>query len=337
VTILVTGGAGYIGSHVCVRLLEAGYDVLVVDDFSNCREDVIGRIATIAGRAPRVARVDVCDRRRLAQAVERERIDGAIHLAGRKAVGDSVRDPLAYFHANLTGTINVRAAVGACPFVYSSSATVYGTPTRFPIEEDAATLPANPYGYTKLVGEQMLRTASAAAAGSRLTLLRYFNPAGAHASGLIGDDPLGVPQNLMPRIERVAVGGAEPLVVYGTDYPTRDGTAIRDYVHVVDLADAHLRALESAAAADPVETFNLGSERGQTVLEVVHAFERATGNDVPWRPGPRRDGDVPELWASGAAARARLGWRPVRDLETICRDSLRWRRHWTEHLQLAAA
>lgn len=336
-TILVTGGAGYIGSHVCVRLLEAAHDVLILDNFSNCRRDVVDRIAAIAGRMPRLRDVDVRSRDGLAQALDGEKLEGVIHLAGLKAVADSVRAPLAYFHSNVTGTINVRDAVGACPFVFSSSATVYGAPAQCPVTEQTITQPTNPYGFTKLAGEQMLRFASMADGGSPLTILRYFNPAGAHGSGLIGDDPLGVPQNLMPMIERVAVGDSRELVIHGIDYPTRDGTAVRDYIHVEDLADAHIRALELQSSADPVQTFNLGSERGHTVLEVVNAFERATGNAVPWRAGPRRDGDVAELWAHGNAARSVLGWKPTRSLAQICQDSLRWRRHWSDHLQLVAA
>jgi UDP-glucose 4-epimerase len=279
----------------------------------------------------------VCDRTRVAHALDREKLDGVIHLAGLKAVADSVRAPLKYFEANLTGTINVRAAVGGCPFVFSSSATVYGAPAHCPVTEQTPTRPINPYGFTKLTGEQILKSASTADGNAPLTILRYFNPAGAHESGLIGDDPLGVPQNLMPMIERVAVGLCEELVIHGTDYSTRDGTAVRDYIHVQDLAEAHIRALEMPSATDPVRTLNLGSERGHTVLEVVSAFEHATGNAVRFRAGPRREGDVAELWASATAARSLLGWTAVRSLEQICQDSLRWRRHWTHHLQLAAA
>ncbi len=330
-TILVTGGAGYIGSHICVRLLQAGHDVLVVDNFSNARRDVIDRIARIAGGRPRVVDVDVCDRATLVQAVESERLTGVIHLAGRKAVGDSVRDPLGYYRTNLLATMNARDVAGDCPFVFSSSATVYGEPEVFPITEDAPTLPVNPYGFSKLAGERILIDASRAAS-SPLAILRYFNPVGAHASGLIGDDPRGTPQNLMPIMERVALGALPSLMIHGGDYPTRDGTAIRDYVHVEDLAHAHILALRACFASQPV-VVNIGSERGHSVLEMIHAFERATGRRIPFDIGPRRAGDTPVLLASAARARALLGWEATSALAQMCQDSMRWREYWDAHLR----
>jgi len=324
-TILVTGGCGYIGAHVSVRLLESGFDVLIVDDFSNARRDVPARIAAIAGRRPIVAEADVNDLRGLRAAMQGRRIEGVVHLAGRKAVAESVTQPLRYYRTNVLGTLNVREAAGACPFVFSSSATVYGRPEKCPLDEASPTNPANPYGASKLMAERVLLDAASADRVSSLSILRYFNPVGAHPSGTLGDDPTGVPQNLMPRIERVAVGIEHALLVHGRDYETRDGTAIRDYVHVQDLADAHVAALRYRGVEPLV--VNLGSATGATVLEVVSAFERATGRKVPLKFGPRRAGDVPALWASVDRAREFLGWAAVRTLDDACVDALRWRRH----------
>jgi UDP-glucose 4-epimerase len=324
-TVLVTGGGGYIGSHVSVRLLAEGEDVLIVDDFSNCRRDVITRIAQVAGRAPGVADADVVDLHALRRAVASVRLTGVVHLAGLKSVEESTRRPLDYYRVNVTGTLNVREVAGVAPFVFSSSATVYGAPTVSPVTEDAPLQPVNPYGFTKLVGERILQDASAAAGGSPLAVLRYFNPVGAHASGFIGEDPRGVPQNLMPRIEQVAVRPGAVLTIHGTDYPTRDGTAIRDYVHVEDLADAHWRALQAIRGSRSPLVVNLGTESGHTVLEIVSAFERATGRKIPLRHGPRRDGDVAAMWASSGRAGDLLGWRPTRSVERMCEDALRWR------------
>ena len=331
-TVLVTGGAGYIGSHVCVRLLEAGADVLVVDDFSNARPDVLDRVEKIAGHRPRVVKVDVCDYPAFVQAVESERLTGVIHLAGLKSVSDSVRDPLRYYRANLIGTMNAREVAGDCPFVFSSSATVYGEPEHCPLSEDAKTAPVNPYGFSKLASERCLIDASAAA-GSPLAILRYFNPVGAHSSGFIGDDPQGTPQNLMPLIEQVAVGRIPDLTIHGADYPTRDGTAIRDYVHVEDLADAHILALRARAKASDPLIVNLGSARGHSVREVIEGFQCATGRRIACQVGPRRAGDAAELWASAARAKALLNWEAQRTLAQMCQDSLRWREYWCEHLQ----
>jgi UDP-glucose 4-epimerase len=312
--------------------LEEGADVLVADDFSNSREDVMDRIAKIAGGRPRLVKVDVCNYPALVQSVESVRITGVIHLAGLKSVGESVRDPLRYYRANLVGTMNVREAAGDCPFVFSSSATVYGQPTSCPIAEDADTRPVNPYGFSKLASERCLIDASVATS-SPLAILRYFNPVGAHSSGLIGDDPHGMPQNLMPVIEQVAVGHLPELTIHGTDYPTRDGTAVRDYVHVEDLADAHILALYTNRTSINPLVVNLGSERGYSVHEVINAFELATGRTVCHRVGPRRPGDTSELWASAQLAKAVLKWEARRPLTQMCEDSLRWREHWCCHIK----
>ena len=325
-TVLVTGGGGYIGSHVSTRILAEGEDVLIVDNFSNCRRDVVDRIRQIAGRAPRVVEADVLDVEALQRAVSSTRLTGVIHLAGLKSVEESTRRPLDYYHVNLTGTLNVRRVSGDAPFVFSSSATVYGVPDASPVTEEAALRPVNPYGFSKLAGERILQDASRADRAP-LAILRYFNPVGAHASGLIGEDPRGVPQNLMPRIEQVAVQPEAVLTIHGTDYPTRDGTAIRDYVHVEDLADAHWRALAAIRKSRASVTVNLGTESGQTVLEVVRAFERATRRKIRVREGPRREGDVPAIWASFARARELLDWAPTRSVEKMCEDALRWRVH----------
>jgi len=323
-SILVTGGCGYVGSHVCVKLLEHGYDVLALDDFSNAQADVPARIREVAKRDLDVVCADVNDRRALKRALAGRRLDGVIHLAGRKSVAESVRLPLSYYATNVGGTINVREAAGDCAFVFSSSATVYGRPTSCPLHEGTTTNPVNPYGHSKLMAEQVLLDAAAAGCTSPTILLRYFNPVGAHPSGLLGDDPRGEPNNLMPRIERVAVGIDAELVVHGDDYPTRDGTAVRDYVHIDDIAQAHVAALAYRGPRPVV--VNLGSATGSTVMEVVRAFERATGKRVPVRFGPRREGDVPELLADARRARDVLGWSVTRSLDDACVDALRWRR-----------
>lgn len=333
-TIVVTGGCGYIGSHVCVKLIEHGYDVLILDDFSNARADVPQRIGMITGCVPHVLRVDVSDARAVRAALADVRVEGAIHLAGLKAVAESVRMPLAYYRANVSGTINVREAIGDATFVFSSSATVYGRPDRCPIDEEAPTAPVNPYGKSKLMAERVLLDAAAAAPGGSTVLLRYFNPVGAHSSGRIGDDPRGIPNNLMPSIERVAVGLEPALFVHGRDYDTRDGTAVRDYVHIEDIAEAHVRALD--CERDEPLIVNLGSAAGATVLEVITAFERVTGRALPVRFGPRRDGDIPAMWADAGRARALLGWRAKRTLNDACTDALRWRTYASRELETSS-
>jgi UDP-glucose 4-epimerase len=334
-SIVVTGGLGYIGSHVCVKLIERGFDVVALDDFSNAQSDVPDRIRAVTRSRLRVVRVNVNDRPALRQALSGVRIDGVVHLAGRKSVAESVRAPLLYYHTNIGGTVNVREAADGCPFVFSSSATVYGNPSRCPVHEHAPTAPVNPYGHSKLTAERVLTDAAAADSGSPTILLRYFNPVGAHPSGLIGDDPRGEPNNLMPRIERVAVGLDPVLTVHGTDYATRDGTAVRDYVHVDDIARAHVDALAWRGPQPLVA--NLGSASGFTVMEVVAAFERATGKRLPLALGPRRDGDVAEIWADARHAREVLGWSATRTLEEACEDSLRWRTSRTERAMVGMA
>jgi UDP-glucose 4-epimerase len=322
-TILVTGGCGYIGSHVSVRLLQEGHDVRIIDNLSNARPDVAARIAEVSPRAPSLKVADVTDRRALAEAVADIRIDGVVHLAGRKAVEESVFQPLTYYRTNVAGTLNVREVSRGRPFVFSSSATVYGVPAQCPIDEEAAIAPVNPYGASKAMAERMLLDAAHAPEGDRaLTILRYFNPIGAHPSGRLGDDPLGMPKNLLPSLERVARGAVQTFTVHGRDYATRDGTAIRDYVHVVDLADAHAAAL--ARTDRQTLILNLGSSQGFSVLEVVSAFERAAGLAVPLTFGPRRAGDVPVMWANAARARDVIDWQPRRTLDEACVDAWRW-------------
>jgi UDP-glucose 4-epimerase len=325
-TVLATGGAGYIGSHVVVALLDAGRDVLIADDFSNARRDVVDRIAAAAGgRRPRVVEVDIADRAALRRELADEPIDAVIHLAGLKSVAESARAPLDYHRVNVAGTVYVREIAGDVPFVYSSSASVYGTPWRCPVEEHDPCAPVSVYGFTKYAAERALQAASAAAGGSPLAILRYFNPAGAHPSAWIGEDPTGATHNLMPRIEQVAVGALPSLTLHGCDYPTRDGTAIRDYVHVVDLAEAHVRALEALEARRTSFVVNLGSSRGHTVRELIAAFEAATGRRIAVVAGPRREGDVAELWAHAGRAADLLGWRARRSVVQMCEDALRWR------------
>jgi len=324
--VLVTGGAGYIGSHTCVALLAAGHDVIVIDDLSNSHEVVIGRIETISGRQVPFFRARVQDLA-LVQAIVRDHaIDAAIHFAAFKAVGESVARPIDYYENNLTGlTCLVRAldTAGARHLVFSSSATVYGDPACVPIVESAPIQPTNPYGHTKAMAEQILRDVAISNPAWKIALLRYFNPVGAHESGLIGEDPQGIPNNLMPFVAQVAVGRREFLSVFGDDYPTPDGTGVRDYIHVVDLALGHVKALERPGSAGLL-TVNLGTGRGVSVLEMVRAFSQASGRDIPYRVVPRRPGDVATVYADPAAAKRELGWEATRDIDDMCRDSWKW-------------
>ncbi|HRP23123.1 UDP-glucose 4-epimerase GalE [Thauera sp.] len=327
---LVTGGAGYIGSHTCVELLVAGREVVVVDDLSNSSLEAVRRIEELGGRAlAGFVRADVRDRAALKALFAAHEVEAVIHFAARKAVGESVAKPLAYYDNNLQGLLSVLQemdAAGCRQMVFSSSATVYGDPARVPIEEDFPTTATNPYGWTKLMGEQMLRDLATADARWRVVLLRYFNPVGAHASGRIGEDPEGLPNNLMPFVSQVAVGRLARLRVFGDDYATPDGTGVRDYIHVVDLALGHLRALERIGALPGVTTLNLGTGRGYSVLEMVRAFEQASGRQVPYDIVARRPGDIAACWADPARARAVLGWRAERDLQAMCEDAWRWQR-----------
>lgn len=327
-SILVTGGAGYIGSHTVVELLNAGHAVTVIDNFCNSSPAVPERIERIAGRKLVFVRADVRDRAALQSLFEAHRYDAVIHFAGLKAVDESVAEPLRYYDNNVGGSLalfEAMARAGVKTVVFSSSATVYGDPASVPIREDAPVAPTNPYGRSKLMVEDILRETAAADAGWRVALLRYFNPVGAHESGLIGEDPNGVPNNLMPYISQVAVGRRECLSVWGGDYPTPDGTGVRDYIHVVDLARGHLAALANMPASG-VLTVNLGTGRGYSVLEVLRAFERASGRPVPYRIAARRPGDVAVCYADPALAAARLGWRAEYDIDRMCADTWRWQR-----------
>ncbi|MFT4268687.1 MAG: UDP-glucose 4-epimerase GalE [Xenophilus sp.] len=326
-TILVTGGAGFIGSHTCVALTEAGYEPLILDNFGNSDIRVVGRLARITGRAPRWIEGDVRDRALLDRIFAGERIAGVIHFAGLKAVGDSVADPLTYYDNNVHGTVVVLRAMqaaGVKTFVFSSSATVYGEPARSPIPETDPYAPANPYGQSKRMVEDILADLHRAEPGWRIARLRYFNPVGAHESGLIGEHPQGRPNNLMPFVCQVAVGLRDRLTVHGGDYPTPDGTGQRDYVHVMDLAEGHVAALRHAEQGPGLATLNLGTGQPLSVLDVVHAFERASGRALPYEIGPRRPGDVPAYWADPSLAERTLGWKACRSLDQMCADAWRW-------------
>lgn len=326
--VLVTGGAGYIGSHSCVELLQGGHDVVVVDNLCNSKAEALARVQEIAGRRLEAFHcIDVRDRRALQAVFRQHAIECVVHFAALKAVGESVADPLAYYDNNIIGLlalIDVMRGAGVRRVVLSSSATVYGDPASVPIREDFPTGPTNPYGWTKLMAEQILRDVAASDPRWRVVLLRYFNPVGAHPSGRIGEDPNGVPNNLMPFVSQVAVGRRTELQVFGGDYPTPDGTGVRDYIHVVDLAHGHVRAVERIEALPGVTCVNLGTGRGYSVLEVARAFERASGRAVPYRVVARRAGDVAACWADPALARQLLDWSPRFDLDDMCRDAWRW-------------
>ena len=325
--ILVTGGAGYIGSHTVVELLDAGYDVVIVDNFSNSKPEVLKNIRTITGRDFIFYEADVTDRQALGCIFQENRIEAVIHFAGYKAVGESVQEPLKYYHNNILSTLvlcETMAANNCRRIVFSSSATVYGDPARVPISEDFPLSATNPYGRTKLINEEMLRDLYRSDPRWSIALLRYFNPAGAHQSGLIGEDPNGIPNNLMPYITRVAKGDLACLNVFGNDYPTKDGTGIRDYIHVVDLSKGHLKALGKISGAEGVYTYNLGTGRGYSVLEMVFAFERITGQKVPYRIAPRRPGDIAACYADPAKAQKELGWSAELGIEEMCADAWRY-------------
>lgn len=324
--VLVTGGAGYIGSHTVVELLAAGHGVTVLDNFSNSSPIAMERVARIAGRTPELVRADIRDRSALAQVFATGRFDAVIHFAGLKAVGESVAEPLRYYDNNVSGSIalfETMAAHGVRTVVFSSSATVYGDPASVPIREDFPLAPTNPYGRSKLMVEEMLRDAAGSDAHWRVALLRYFNPVGAHESGLIGENPCGVPNNLLPFVSQVAIGRREALSVWGNDYPTPDGTGVRDYIHVVDLARGHLAALGHLPASG-VATVNLGTGRGYSVLEMVRAFEQASGRPVPYRVAARRPGDIAVCYADPSRAADLFGWRAERGLAEMCADAWRW-------------
>lgn len=325
--ILVTGGTGYIGSHTVVELLQAGHDLAILDNLSNSSPKVLDRIETITGTRPRFIEGDIRDAATLAKAFADHPIGSVIHFAGLKAVGESVEQPLRYYDNNIAGTLRLLEAMeaaGVRSLVFSSSATVYGNPHALPIREDFPLQATNPYGRTKLFIEEMLRDLSVANSTWRIALLRYFNPVGAHASGLIGEDPRGIPNNLMPYVSQVAVGRRPHLQVFGNDYATPDGTGVRDYIHVVDLAQGHLRALEAISGQPGLLTVNLGTGRGYSVLEVIAAFEKASGRSIPYQIAPRRPGDVAACYADPAFANATLQWHASRNLDAMCADTWRW-------------
>ncbi len=326
-TVLLTGATGYIGSHTWLALQAAGFDVVGVDDFSNSSPAVLERLQRLGGRAPVFERLDVTDPAAMDALLQRHRIDAAVHFAAFKAVGESVAQPLAYYRNNVGGLVNVCSALqrhGVRRFVFSSSATVYGDPVSLPITEAAPLTATNPYGQTKLIGETLLRDLGAADPAWQIATLRYFNPVGAHESGLIGEDPRGTPNNLMPYVAQVAVGRREFLQVFGNDYPTPDGTGVRDYIHVEDLAEGHVAALRRLLDHPGSLTVNLGTGRGCSVLEVVRAYAAASGREVPYRIVPRRPGDVAACWADPSLAATLLGWRARHDLDRMCADSWRW-------------
>lgn len=323
--ILVTGGAGYIGSHTCVELLTAGYDVVVVDNLYNSSEKALERVEKITGRKVKFYEADLLDQPALKEVFDKEEIDSVIHFAGLKAVGESVRKPLEYYHNNITGTLilcDEMRSHGVKNIVFSSSATVYGDPAEIPITENCPKGEiTNPYGRTKGMLEQILTDLHTADPEWNVVLLRYFNPIGGHPSGLLGDDPNGIPNNLMPYIARVAAGQLDKLTIFGDDYPTPDGTCRRDYLHVVDLAKGHLKAIDYAMEHTGAEAFNLGTGHAVSVLELVNTFMEATGVNVPYVIGPRREGDLPQMWADTHKAETVLGWKAEKTVADMCRDS----------------
>ncbi|MCC2639124.1 MAG: UDP-glucose 4-epimerase [Moraxellaceae bacterium] len=327
--VMVTGGAGYIGTHTCVELLAAGHVPVVVDNFCNSRPEALSRVRAIAGREFPVHEMDVRDREALRRVFAAERPDAVIHFAGLKAVGESVAVPWRYYDNNLGSTlalVEVMREAGCRQLVFSSSATVYGIPEAVPLTEDSPLAAINPYGRTKLMIEQMLQDLALAEPDWQVALLRYFNPVGAHESGLIGEDPAGIPNNLMPFVTQVAVGRLPRLRIFGGDYPTPDGTGVRDYLHVVDLAQGHVKALDWLATARPggATAINLGTGRGRSVLELVRAFEAASGRAIPYDIVPRRAGDAANCCADPALAARLLGWTATRGLDAMCRDAWRW-------------
>lgn len=325
--VLVTGGAGYIGSHTCLELLMAGHDVVVIDNFSNSKPVVFDRIERICGHRPIFHRGDVCDSDKVAEILSGHDIEAVVHFAGLKAVGESVAQPLQYYVNNVAGSLALFSAMqktGVRSLVFSSSATVYGNPHSVPIHEDFPLSATNPYGRSKLMVEEILRDLIRADDSWHIALLRYFNPVGAHESGLIGEDPAGIPNNLMPYISQVAVGRRTELQIFGGDYPTPDGTGVRDFIHVVDLACGHIAALNWLRQHKGVHTFNLGTGQGKSVLEVVRAFEVASGQSVPYRIVDRRPGDIAQCYADPSRAEQELGWKAQRGITEMCRDAWNW-------------
>ncbi len=327
-SILVTGGAGYIGSHTTLALLEAGHDVIVLDNLSNSSQESLRRIEGICGKAPTFIKGDIRDRELLDSIFARHSIQAVLHFAGLKAVGESVQQPLAYYENNVSGSVvlfQAMAAAGVFNLVFSSSATVYGEPKQMPISEACPTgIPTNPYGRSKLMIEEILRDVAISESRWSIALLRYFNPVGAHDSGLIGEDPNGIPNNLLPYISQVAVGKLQQLSVYGDDYPTVDGTGVRDYIHVIDLANGHLKALDKITDSQGVHIWNLGTGQGYSVLQMISAFEQAAHVKVPYAVVARRGGDIAECWADPNKAAQELGWKAEHSLDDMMLDTWRW-------------
>lgn len=328
--ILVTGGAGYIGSHTCVELLSAGHEVIIADNLSNSKSSVITRIQQIADRQVQFYQTDIRDAAGLATLFEQHEINAVIHFAGLKAVGESVTEPLHYYDNNVHGSVvllQTMAQFGVKNLVFSSSATVYGDPASVPIQENFPLQATNPYGRSKWMVEEILRDLAVSDPTWRIALLRYFNPVGAHASGLIGEDPNGIPNNLLPYVAQVAAGQREVLSVFGNDYPTPDGTGIRDYIHVVDLALGHIKTLEKLAAenfSQGIVTYNLGTGRGHSVLEMIRAFEQASGRSISYKIVARRPGDIASCYADPARAERELGWKAEKNITQMCADAWRW-------------
>jgi len=328
--VLVTGGAGFIGSHTVLELLEAGYEVVVVDNLCNASEESLHRVEKITGKKAAFYLADIRDREAMQKIFAEHKIDWVIHFAGLKAVGESCAKPVEYYDNNLVGTLvllEVMREAGCKRIVFSSSATVYGDPEELPLKETTKLNPTtNPYGTTKVMQEQILRDVYKADGEWNVVLLRYFNPVGAHKSGLIGEDPKGIPNNLMPYVAQVASGKLKQIGVFGNDYPTPDGTGVRDYIHVVDLARGHVAAIK--ALTEPgVRVYNLGTGHGYSVLDMIHAFEKACGKKLPYEIKPRRAGDIPSCYASSEKAEKELGWKAEYDLETMCRDQWNWQKN----------
>jgi UDP-glucose 4-epimerase len=325
--VLVTGGAGYIGSHACIELLEAGYKVVVIDNLSNSKSDSLSRVEELTGKDIQFHLADLCNAEAVDLLFRQEKIDAVIHFAGLKAVGESVQMPLRYYQNNVGGTANLLESMnkrGVRDIVFSSSCTVYGAPETLPLREDCPLQAVNPYGQTKLTIEYMLKDLAVSDPAWNISILRYFNPVGAHASGEIGEDPLGIPSNLMPFITKVAVGELEELSVWGNDYDTPDGTCIRDYIHVVDLAKGHINALKKLEDNPGLMIHNLGTGQGYSVLDVINGFEQATGLKIPYRIAGRRPGDAPAVYAEPSLAERELGWKAEMGIEAMCRDAWNW-------------
>lgn len=326
-TVLVTGGTGFIGSHTTLELLNSGYDVVVLDNLMNSKLEALKRVEKLTGREVPFHQVDLLDKSGLQDLFQQYSFDAVIHFAGLKAVGESVDKPLFYYKNNVTGTLNlceVMAEFGVKDIVFSSSATVYGDPSQSPIKETSTLSATNPYGQTKLTIEYILKDLHRSDSDWNIALLRYFNPVGAHESGTIGEDPSGIPNNLMPYVTQVAVGKLEKLNVFGDDYETHDGTGVRDYIHVVDLAKGHLKALKKLEESPGVEAYNLGTGKGSSVLDVVKAFEKATDKEIPYKLAPRRPGDAAICFADPSKAEKELNWKTEKSLEDMCRDAWNW-------------